>query len=309
MNIGIIGVGGVGGYFGGKLAKLLNTRDDLKVYFLARGKHLEEIKKNGLHLCTKHEGDFWVTPTLATDHADDLPHLDLCLLCVKGYDLENALISIKNKVDRNTQIIPLLNGVDIYDRVKRALGDAIIFPACVYVGTHIESPGKISQDAGGRILFGKDPAHPLQRPQAIVDLFDAANIRYTFFEDVSAEIWGKYIFIAAYSMVAACQNQNIGQIGEDTVSSQMVKGIMAEIQMIAEKKGVKLSENIVEETFNKGKIFPSDSKTSFQRDFEQRDKQNESELFGDTIIRLGKEVGVDTPVTCSVNQQLKSMKA
>jgi 2-dehydropantoate 2-reductase len=310
MNIGIIGVGGVGGYFGGKLTRLLNNyKEDLNIYFFARGKHLEEIKKNGLLLSTKDEGEFIAIPTLATDNVNDIPDLDVCLLCVKGYDLDNVLNTIKCRLIRNTQIIPLLNGVDIYERVKRVVGDVIVYPACVYVGTHIERYGKVTQDGGAcTILLGKDPAYMQQSLQAISELFHAASIKHTIFDDVYPEIWGKYTFIAAYGMVTASEDKTLGQVLEDKEASSRVKGIMTEIQKIAEKKGINIPENLVEEAYNKAKNFPYDTKTSFQRDFAQKDKLNESELFGDTIIRLGKEVGVDTPVTLLVNEKLKSMK-
>lgn len=310
MNIGIIGVGGVGGYFGGKLAWLLNNnRDDLKIYFFARGGHLAEIKKNGLLLSTKDEGEFTVIPTLATDNMNDIPDLDLCLLCVKGYDLDNVLKAVKGKLKPGTKIIPLLNGVDIYERVRRVVSDAIIYPACVYVGTHIERYGKVTQNGGAcTILFGKDPAHMQEYPQSIIDLFIAAGIKHTFFDDVYPEVWGKYIFIAAYGMVTASESKTLGQVIEDDDSSIRVKGIMTEIKRIAEKKCINLSENIVEESYHKGKNFPYEAKTSFQRDFELKDKSNESELFGDTIIRLGKEVDVDTPITQSVNERLRLIK-
>ncbi len=307
MNVGIIGVGGVGGYFGGKLAGLLkDDNKELNVYFFARGRHLEEIQKNGLLLSTLEEGEFLVRPTLASDNMDDFPELDLCLLCVKGYDLNNVLKMLQCKINSSTQIIPLLNGIDIYDRVKRVIGDATIYPACVYVGTHIERYGKVTQNGGAcTILLGKDPVHKERQPQAIIDLFKAANIKHTFFDDVYPEIWGKYIFIAAYGMVTASENKTMGQILADQDACMKVKGIMTEIYEIALKKGIQLSEHIVEEAFIKGNNFPYDSKTSFQRDFEQIEKPNEAELFGDTIIRLGEELGIATPITLSVNNKLQ----
>src|SRR5512133_3463805 len=116
MNIGIIGVGGVGGYFGGKICRLVSH--DINVYFVARGGHLEEIRKHGLHVSTTSEGEWVCKPTLATDCIDDLPVLDTCLLCVKSYDLKNVVSQLQNRVSASTLIIPLLNGIDIYDRIR-----------------------------------------------------------------------------------------------------------------------------------------------------------------------------------------------
>ena len=310
MNVGIIGVGGVGGYFGGKIARLLPEKaKELHVTFFARGKHLEEISKNGLILSTQNEGEFIVRPTLATNKIDEVPLLDVCLLCVKGYDLQNVLQAIKDKIGPNTHVVPLLNGVDIYDRTKSILGYAVVYPACVYVGTHIERYGKVTQNGGAcTILFGKDPSRMNVDPRIVLDLFDLSSIKYKFLDNPAEEIWNKYIFIAAYGMVTASENITLGQVFENPGWCNRVKDIMKEIATIAAKKGVSLSANIVDEAFNKGNNFPHGTKTSFQRDFEIKDKSNESELFGDTIVRLGMEYGVATPATSMINNTLKQMK-
>lgn len=308
MNIGIIGVGGVGGYFGGKLVKLLdqNSIQDLKIYFIARNKHLEEIKNNGLILSTVDEGEIICRPTLATDNFDELPELDLCLICVKSFDLNNALNKLESKITNSTNIIPLLNGVDIYERIRSVISKGIIYPSCVYVGTHIERYGKVTQDGGScTILFGQDPGHLGIVPQRVLELFNLANIKCQWCDSPYQEIWSKYIFISAYGMVTASENKTLGQILEDEELSKMVKGIMQEVYEVAKSQGVNLASNIVEDSFNKGKNFPYETKTSFQRDFEQKNKPDERELFGDTIIRLGAAKGVRTLYTKLVNDKLK----
>lgn len=150
MNVGTIGIGGVGGYFGGKLTGLLgqDTNKDLKIYFVARNKHLEEIKKNGLLLSTVEDGETICRPTLATDNIDELPELDLCFLCVKSYDFNSVLKAVKNKIKDDTDIIPLLNGVDIYERVRKIIPNGVVYPSCAYVGTHLERYGKVTQNGG-----------------------------------------------------------------------------------------------------------------------------------------------------------------
>lgn len=309
MNIGVIGIGGVGGYFGGKLTKLLTSEqytEKLNIYFIARNKHLEEIKKNGLILITQDEGEINCKPTLATDKFEELPQLDICLLCVKSYDLNNSLKLLKDKIKDNTKIIPLLNGIDIYDRVRKVIPNSVIYPACVYIGTHVEGFGKVTQNGGScKILFGSDPANANVYPQEVFDLFDACGIKYKWQEDPQVDIWSKYIFIAAYGMVTASEDKTLGQVIESKDLCDKVIGIMKEIESIANKVGINLHENIVKESFNKGHGFTYETKTSFHRDFEQKNKQNEAELFGDTIIRLGSQLGVRTPVSILVNQKLK----
>lgn len=310
MNVGIIGIGGVGGYFGGKLTRLLgqDTNKDLKIYFVARNKHLEEIKKNGLLLSTVEEGETICRPTLATDNIDELPELDLCFLCVKSFDLNSVLKAVKNKIKDDTDIIPLLNGIDIYERVRKIIPNGVVYPSCAYVGTHLERYGKVTQNGGScTILFGSDFKHPEVIPQRVFDIFEASGVKYEWCEDPYVEIWSKYIFISGYGMITASEDKTLGQILKSKELSEKLIGIIKEIVAIAQKTDVNLPDNIVEVSFNKGKNFPSETKTSFQRDFERKDKPDERELYGDTIIRLGESLGVATPITRLVNEKISEL--
>lgn len=307
MNIGIIGVGGVGGYFGGKLSRLLDTDivGNLKVYFIARNRHLQSIRQDGLLLSTLEDGELVCRPTFATDDFNLLPELDLCLICVKSYDLEAALASLRDKITPRTQVIALLNGVDAYERIRSVFEEAIVYPACVYIGTQIERDGKVTQNGGAcAIMCGPDPLHPETVPQEIFDLFDASGIKYQWLADARSEIWSKYVFIAAYGMVAAAQNKTFGELLENPESSGKILGVMNEIVAVAQKLGVDLPEGIAGQSLEKGHNFPYETKTSFQRDLEQRNKPNEKELYGSTIIRLADSLGVAVPFTRQINDKL-----
>ena len=220
MNIAVIGVGGVGGYFGGKLTKLLRDDLDLNIYFIARGKHLVEIRKNGLLLDTD-EHQIICKPTLATDDISELPALDLCLIAVKSYDLEDVLIRLKPKITDSTMILPLLNGVDIYERIRSIIENGHVFPSSVYVGTHIEKPGKVTQRGGVcTIVFGKDPRNE-NGITVLTDTLQRANIRFSLSENPYVEIWGKFIFIAAFGLVTASYDKTIGEVSENWSVSRM----------------------------------------------------------------------------------------
>ena len=304
MNIAVIGIGGVGGYFGGKLASLIDHENDIKVYFIARNSHLDEIKSNGLILDTD-EGQIVCRPTLATDDISELPPLDLCLICVKGYDLENALVQLQPKVSDKTMILPLLNGVDIYERIRSIIQHGVIFPACVYVGTHIERPGKVTQRGGTcTIHFGGDPKNDYVDPR-LFDLLKKANIKYSWTENPYLEIWSKFIFIASFGLVTANFDKTIGEVMQSEELSGYVKHIMVEIVDIAKAKQIGLPPTIVEDSYAKGNKFPFATKTSFQRDYKQKDKDDERDLFGGTIVRMGKQFGVKTNTTSSIYDLLQ----
>lgn len=307
MNIAIIGIGGVGGYFGGKLTQLLENDNDLKVYFIARNQHLDEIKKNGLILDTD-EGELICKPTKATDDISELPALDFCLICVKSYDLDKVLVSLKEKISTKTMVLPLLNGVDIYERMRNIIDNGTVFPACVYIGTHIEKYGKVVQRGGAcTIHFGSDPNNRYTNP-AVFDLFKKSKIKYNWLDNPYTEIWNKYIFIASFGLVTASFNKTFGEVLLSNELSNYVKLIMSEIVAIADKKGIVLPVNIVADSYEKGKRFPFDTKTSFQRDFENKEKPDERDLFGGTIIRMGNELGVLTNATKEIYNLIQRKK-
>lgn len=304
MNVGIIGVGGVGGYFGGRLCQPLQDQG-ARVYFVARGPHLDEIRKNGLLLSTTDHGDMLCRPTLATDDLCDLPALDLCLICVKSYDLPGVLAGIAPKILDDTVVLPLLNGVDIYERIRQTVKVGKVFPACVYVGTHIEACGKVVQQGGAcKILLGSDPSQPGAIPSELFRVFDQAGIKFEWFEDVYPEIWTKYLFIAAFGLVTAAFDKTLGKVMETPFLRDHVLSVMREIHAIASKQGVNLPENTISESFQKGLTFPHGTKTSFQRDAERVDKPDERDLFGGTILRLGDLLGVPTPATRELRNEL-----
>lgn len=307
LNIGIIGVGGVGGYFGGKICR--HADRDTKVFFIARGAHLDAIRQNGLFVSTASEGEWVSHPALATDKFDDLPTLDVVLLCIKSYDLANAVKQLAPKVSESTIIVPLLNGIDIYERIREHLQRGIVLPACVYVGTSISEYGKISQiSAPGKILIGGEPGKPAPQSTSLFQLFNQSSIDYQWFENVYPEIWGKYIFIAAFGLVTACFDKTLGQIRDSKELSDYALAVMNEIYVISENLNVGLPANIVDDTYKKAGNFPHETRTSFQRDVESINKPDERDLFAGTILRLAKRLNVPAPVTAELLNILNQKK-
>lgn len=297
MKICFFGVGGVGGYFGAIVAEKFNTQHE--IYFIARGKHKEVIQNNGITL-KKSGGQetLNVAPKLCTDTINDIPVCDIIFLSVKGYDLEEAVKNIEKISDGNTIILPLLNGVDIYDRIRKNLKHSIVLPSCVYVGTHIESPGVIYQKGGScKISIGKDPQQESIIPESLLKILYDSKIDFDWEDDVAISIWSKYMFICAFGLVTATYDKTLGQILENKTLSRLTQSIMTEIHAVAKVKSIALPDNIVLLSFEKANTFPYETKTSFQRDIEAKGKINEGDLFGGTIIRLGAEFGISVPNT------------
>lgn len=304
----ILGTGGVGGYYGGKIAESINREKapGQEVYFIARGEHLQAIKLSGIIVKTPARTISGM-PTLATDNIREIPSPDLILLCVKSYDLEAAVKSAKDKIQDRTLILPLLNGIDIYERIRKIIKNGMVLPACVYLGTHIAGPGVIEQNGGnGVILTGPNPLFPQYTGQYLQHYFRTKDIEMTWNNDPRPAIWEKYLFIAAFGLVSAFTEKSLGVIMESDKLRGMVRGIIAEILSLAISKGIRLPEDILEASLNKAFNFPYDARTSYQRDIESQRQLNEGDLYGGTIIREGIASGVPTPVTESVYRQIEN---
>ena len=306
-NIAVVGIGGVGGYFGGLLAKRFEDDPLVAVHFVARGAHLEAIRKGGL-LLDGQSGSLVARPASATDRISDLPPLDYCLICVKGYDLPQALAQLKARIGDSTVILPLLNGVDIFERVRAVVTKGYLHPACVYVGTHIERPGVVQQRGpAGNIVLGADPGRG-PADKSILPFLDAAGIQYAWKDDPFAEIWIKYLFIAPFGLVTANSGLTIGEVLQSPPDLDAVKGVIGEMLALAGRKGVSLPPSAMEDTMARAAKFPADTRTSFQRDFAVPGKPDERDLFGGSILRMGKELGVPVPVTAGLLASIERMK-
>ncbi|MFA5054691.1 MAG: 2-dehydropantoate 2-reductase [Dehalococcoidia bacterium] len=308
-RICVFGVGGVGGYFGGRLAHNMHggKGSGYEIYFIARGPHLNAIRIHGLKVITPTK-TFIARPNLAADDIRRIPTPDLVLLCVKSYDLDTAVRKIKSNMHDNTVIIPLLNGIDIYDRIRATLDKGFVLPACAFVGTHIQSPGVIKQSGGGTLTFGKDPRHPDFTARNVIDFFQRMGISYKWNDDPFPAIWEKYIFIAAFGLVSVHTGKTLGEIMEDAESRENVRSIMVEVINLAKAKGIILPPNVIEESLAKANKVPRDTKSSYQRDVESGKRSNEGDLYGGAIIRMGEELGIATPITASIYSEIQSRR-
>ena len=305
QNIAIIGVGGVGGYFGGKLC----IANCARVSFIARGDHLRAIQERGLLLDTEAEGELRCRPSLVTDRIAALPPPDLCLICVKEFDLAHVLAALKPLIRENTIILPFLNGMDVHARIRKVINRGIVLPACVYVGTHIESPGVVKQRGGAcKILFGSDPERPDFNPAELLQLFTGSKIKCDFTPHVQQEVWTKYIFICAYGTVTAARNKTVGEVFENETLRGEVADVMQECVALANAVGVPFPNDIIEASLAKAKNFPFETKTSFQRDFECPNKPDERNLFAGAVIQRAEEFGLDVPKTRKLFAVLKQRK-
>jgi len=306
-SVCVYGIGGVGGYFGGRIAHEVSKGNRaIQVYFIGRGEHLKAIQQHGLNLITDKE-EFHCFPNIATDNIRHIPTPDLYLLCVKGYDLDSAVTSISKNIFTDTIILPLLNGVDIYERIRINLQKAIVSPASVYVSSSIEKPGTVRQKGPeGHIVFGKDPKHLNYNYEYLIEFFNEMGISNTWHDNPYSAIWEKYIFITAFSLITAYSGKTIGGVLADNKLKRMTENIMKEVVLIGKAKNIDFEQDVVEKTIQKAQNFPYETKTSFQRDYEKVNIRNEGDIFGGTLIRLAKEHDISIPTITEVYRELMS---
>jgi 2-dehydropantoate 2-reductase len=294
MKIAVVGLGGVGGYFGGKLARKYAGSPEHAVVFIARGEHLAAIRRGGLLLKTV-EGECRVVPDLATESPADAGPCDLVLFCVKEYDLEAAAAGIGPLLHENTAILPILNGVDIAQRLRSIIPRGVVLSGCVYISAFIEAPGVVRQVGGAcRLIFGPDTGR-FDRYRPLEALLTEAGIKAELSNDIAVPLWTKYLFVSPMAGVTSLMGLCFGDVMADGKGRAMVRGLMAEIERLARAKGIALPAESIEQGIATVERFPPATKSSMQLDFE-KGRRTEVELFIGFAVRSGHVLGVPMPL-------------
>lgn len=306
-HIIIIGLGGVGGYFGFKICQSNETNKLYQISFIARAKTYETVKEKGLTLLSSEHKNSITNPDAIYQSILEIQNPDLVFVCVKEYDLENVCSQLSKIITKKTILLPMMNGADIYDRIRKIIPSNTILPSCVYVASHIKEKSIVEHKGkAGKLIFGRDPEHTTENIGWIVDLIESSKINFEFKESSLIEIWTKFIFIASFGLVTAKYNSSIGAVCSIELQKEEATKIMDEIKSIADRKGIYLQDNIILKTFEKASTFPPETPTSLQLDVNSEKENNELELFAGAIIKYGKEMNINTHFTESVYQEIKA---
>ncbi|MFW6151291.1 MAG: ketopantoate reductase family protein [Chloroflexota bacterium] len=302
MRIAVVGIGGVGGFFGGKLAARYEGGRPHEVCFVARGAHLDAMRTRGLKVRTP-TGDFTAVPWCATAHPRELGSVDVALFCVKGYDLEEAATAMRPVVSESTVVIPLLNGVDNARVLRGVFPGATVLNGCVYISSHVVEPGVVEQTGGsGRLLFGPEEGtvEPYRR---LEEVFHEASINAQLTGSITQEVWAKFMFISPVGVVTALTGKSIGQVLDDQKAREMLEGMMAELEAVARAQGVQLPADIVARSLDSAAAFPHDTRSSLQLDVEQG-RRAELETFVGYVTQKATELGLDAPLYHAAERRL-----
>ena len=297
MNIVVIGAGGIGGYFGGRIAKA-----GYDVTFIARGKHLEAIKNNGLQVKST-KGDFTVYPK-ATDNLNDINNPDLIILGVKSWQVEDLAKQIKPIVTDATMVLPLQNGADNVDKLLIHLNEKNVLAGLCKIVSKVEAPGIINHFAfEPEIIFGENDNSQTERIQEVKAIFDKAGFKNKIAEDIHKSIWQKFMFITMVSGIASLTRVVFGEMLKDKSIEKIILNTANEIKEIAIAKGINISDDDIDFTMNMYHNSEYNTTASMQRDI-MEGKPSELENFNGYIVKQGKLLEIPTPTNTFIYECL-----
>jgi 2-dehydropantoate 2-reductase len=305
IRIGILGLGGVGGYFGGLLAKAYYNSETIEIIFIARAKTQNAIRNNGL-LIKSDEGEILVHPHLVSDDALIIGKLDYIICATKTYDLEESLVSIEKCFKKSTVILPLHNGVDAAERISTLYPDHEVLQGCVYIVSEIESPGIIKKTGKYEKLYFGSPLASMIKLKELQSVFVNAGIDSYLVAEIDEKVWEKFIFISALASATAYLDQNISQLISNIDSRAIYVELLNEITMLAAVKGFNLPNDIIMQTILKLEKMPKGTTSSMHRDVMAGGKF-ELESLTEFVIEEGWKYEVPTPTYNMVFEKLKAI--
>ena len=301
MRIAIMAAGAVGGYFG---ARMQAAGHD--VFYIARGAHLDALRKNGLTLESTHHGNLYLPKVNATDKPAEVGPVDIVLFAVKLWDTEAAAEQALPLLGPDTRFITLQNGVDSYERIAPIVGAERAIAGVTYVVSVIDRPGVIKQTSVFQsIICGTIDGRPDATLQVFVDAAKAAGIDITLSPNIQRDRWQKFIFLSATSGATAVTRSTMGPILADPDTRALFRGIMAETFAVGRAKGVALDDDYVDQRMAFADAnTPASMKASMANDLD-RGNRLELDWLAGRVKQLGRELNIPTPVNDTIYAALK----
>lgn len=294
FKIAVLGIGGVGGYFGGKLAGFYAGSNEVEIIFIARGANARAIKEVGLKIIAP-EGVTTVHPDLVTDDPAAIGVADLLICCTKAFDVEAGLLKYKNCIAEKTLVLPLLNGVDSRERIIKILPGANVCQGCVYVVSRLTEPGVITKTGKLNSLYFGSSVIDKSILQKIEQVLKVDNINATLDDQIEKTMWEKFFFISPMATITSYIDKTIGAILADEKSRDLLLHLLSELKDVTEAKAIELPTGIIDLTLQKMESFPYEATSSMHDDFKHGNKTELDSLTG-YVVMQGKQLRVPTPV-------------
>ncbi len=302
-RIGILGIGAVGGYFGGQLAEKYSNSTSVEIIFIARERSAKIIGEKGLKIITP-TNEKIVFPHIVSNNSKEIGKLDYLICCVKSYDLAESLTELKDCIHNETILLPLLNGVDATEIIHSVLPDANAWNGCVYIIARLTEPGIVTESGKIHSLyFGSEQND--ERLNQFNSILLEAGIDSHLSENSIHTIWEKYIFISVGATLTSYLNLPIRAILEHENHKKLAYMLLNEIKAVADAKKIILPSNIIEKTITTMESLPYETTTSMHSDFIKGGK-TEYRSLTEYVVKTGKTLHVETPEYEKILQNLKS---
>jgi 2-dehydropantoate 2-reductase len=297
MRIAIVGSGGVGGYFGGRLAA---TGAD--VTFLARGAHLDALRTRGLRIDSP-KGNAHLPHVKAAADPSEVGRADIVFFAVKLYDTETALAMLPPLVGPGTVVIPLQNGVDSVAMLTRSVGAPHTAGGTCYVSAVIAEPGVIRHTAMDHLIFGELDGSRSARLEWLLEACRPTGFQATLSTDITVDIWTKFVRLSVFSGMTAVTRSPLGVVYRDPQLFAMLEDAVREAMTVAHAKGIAVPASSVHDVAVAYSTLPPQTKSSMLEDLE-RGRRLELPWLSGAVVRIGREVGVETPTHRFINAVL-----
>jgi len=295
----IMGSGGMGGYIGAKLHQA-----GYDVSFIARGAHLEAMTQFGLHI--EEPGDeFVIHPIQATAKPEEIGEVDYVIFAVKLWDTIAAARQCQGLLGSETAVLSMQNGVDPEEILGNVIGSAHVMGAVTEVGANIVKPGAVRRySPTASLRFGELDQSPSLRANRFKDAVAAIGFEADHAENINVTIWDKFLFLVATSAVNCVTGQTIGVIRKDPDTRSLLSQLMKEVMLIANAKGVPLSEDNIKARLNYVDTLTEDARMSMAVDL-QRGNRLELPWLSGAVSRMGRDLNIPTPTNNFVFAALK----
>ena len=298
MRIAVFGAGGAGGYFGAQLA-----RSGEEVVFIARGKHLEAIRSQGLRVETP-EGEIVTQPGHATDDPTEVGPVDVVLLGVKAWQVLEAAPAMRALIGPDTFVVPLQNGVESAAQLVAALGSEHVLGGLCGTLSWLDGPGRIRSIGGVHFVkFGELDNRPSERAERLRKAFERAGVNVEVPSDIDRAVWEKFLFVVSLGGVGAVTRAPVGIVRSVPETRRMLEQCMSEIFAVGRARQVALPDTVFSRTMELVDSLDPSGTTSLQRDVLEG-RPSELEAWTGAVVRLGREAGVMTPIHAFIYDSL-----
>ena len=265
-RIVISGIGGVGGFIGGLLANRFKNDELVEIIFFARGKHQQAINEKGLTIITDDQ-EINVKPGLVTDNSHQIGKVDLIICCTKEFDLEASISQLHPCINRDTDFMTCLNGVNIKERINDLYPDNTVLEGCIYLFSSIKEPGVIESNYAVQTLYLGSGSDDEEKSVSLTTMLKQAGVNAFSVNNIREKLWEKFIFISPLAVISAAHDKCIGEILSASGLSADLSQLIRELFSLAIVSGIDLSEDVTRQTWDKIKRLPEKATTSMLRDF------------------------------------------